>query len=150
MLSDSVEAIFARAKKVGRELGVDYAGAMTPAEAEVLRAQGEAVVVDVRTQPEWVFVGRVPDAIAVEWQSFPDMTVNPNFVAQLRESVAIDVPVLMLCRSGARSHLAAGAAAAAGFRAYNVLEGFEGDLDAARQRGNVNGWRVRGLPWVQS
>ncbi|MFZ9677621.1 MAG: rhodanese-like domain-containing protein, partial [Quisquiliibacterium sp.] len=38
----------------------------------------------------------------------------------------------------------------AGFkRVYNVLHGFEGDLDESRQRGKLNGWRFEGLPWEQ-
>jgi hypothetical protein len=32
---------------------------------------------------------------------------------------------------------------------FNVLEGFEGDLDDNYQRGRLNGWRTHGLPWVQ-
>jgi hypothetical protein len=32
----------------------------------------------------------------------------------------------------------------------NVTEGFEGDLDAEGHRGNLNGWRARGLAWRQS
>jgi hypothetical protein len=31
-----------------------------------------------------------------------------------------------------------------------VAEGYEGDLDAARHRGSVNGWKGRGLPWRQT
>jgi rhodanese-related sulfurtransferase len=61
-----------------------------------------------------------------------------------------DQPVLLLCRSGKRSVLAAEAAAKAGFTAvFNVLEGFEGELDAAHQRGRADGWRFHRLPWVQ-
>jgi rhodanese-related sulfurtransferase len=58
--------------------------------------------------------------------------------------------VLLLCRSGNRSALAAEAAAKAGFtQVFNVLEGFEGELDAAQRRGASNGWRFHGLPWIQ-
>jgi len=58
---------------------------------------------------------------------------------------------MFLCRSGVRSHNAGQKAAAAGFTsALNILEGFEGDLDADQRRGRVGGWRAAGLPWVQS
>ena len=55
-----------------------------------------------------------------------------------------DAVVLLLCRSGKRSALAAEVATKAGFRqVFNVLEGFEGDLDARQQRGHGNGWRFQ-------
>jgi hypothetical protein len=42
-------------------------------------------------------------------------------------------------------------AANAGYaQAFNILEGFEGDLDAQQQRGRIGGWRKAGLPWIQS
>ena len=37
-----------------------------------------------------------------------------------------------------------------GLQAYNILEGFEGDPDAQAHRGQLGGWRKRGLPWQQS
>jgi hypothetical protein len=46
--------------------------------------------------------------------------------------------------------LAAEAATRAQFaNAFNVLEGFEGDIDIERRRGRVGGWRFHGLPWIQ-
>ncbi|HEX8962546.1 MAG TPA: rhodanese-like domain-containing protein, partial [Rhodocyclaceae bacterium] len=56
--------------------------------------------------------------------------------------------LLLVCRSGQRSHDAAAQLAAEGFATFNVLEGFEGDKNAASQR-TTNGWKVRGLPWYQ-
>ena len=57
---------------------------------------------------------------------------------------------MFLCRSGVRSHAAAEAATREGWTAYNILEGFEGDKDAAQHRNSVGGWRKAGLPWTQS
>jgi len=127
-----------------------YAGALTPQEAyEVLQLAPGAKLVDVRTRAEWTWVGRVPDAVEIEWQSWPDGRANPNFVAQLRQQTDPEAIVLFLCRSGARSHNAATLAGASGWTAsYNVLEGFEGDKDARGQRGQVGGWRKAGLPWI--
>ena len=131
--------------------GLPYAGALTPEEAyAVLNALPNAVLVDVRTQAEWNFVGGVPGAVCIEWKSFPGMQPNPDFLAQLQARAPADAPVLFLCRSGARSHDAAIAATAAGYaHCYNVLEGFEGDRDAHGHRGALNGWQAAGLPWQQ-
>jgi rhodanese-related sulfurtransferase len=134
----------------GRKMGLRYAGALLPAEAHALMSAG-AKLVDVRTQPELVYVGKVPRSVTVEWQTYPCNRPNPEFLAELAASVSKDEPVMFLCRSGARSHAAADAATQAGWReCYNVLEGFEGDKDAAQHRNAVGGWRKAGLPWTQS
>jgi rhodanese-related sulfurtransferase len=127
-----------------------------------LSQQPNAVIVDVRTTAEWSFVG-LPDVSSlgkapfkVEWQTFPSMVVNPNFVADLTsvlsaEGVDKDAPIYYLCRSGARSKAAAQAMIQAGWsNAYNIAGGFEGGLDPASRRGTVNGWKAAGLPWNQS
>jgi rhodanese-related sulfurtransferase len=134
----------------GRRLGLNYAGALLPAEAHALMQSGAALV-DVRTQPELVYVGKVPGSVAVEWQTYPGNRPNPGFLDQLAAAVPKDQPVMFLCRSGARSHAAAEAATRAGWReCYNILEGFEGDKDAQQHRNTVGGWRKAGLPWTQS
>ncbi|HEU4646954.1 MAG TPA: rhodanese-like domain-containing protein [Burkholderiales bacterium] len=144
-----LEAIRQRASQRARELQLPYAGALTPAEAHALLQAG-AKLVDVRTKPELMYVGRVPGSVLVEWQTYPGNAPNPGFVAQLAAAVEPGDTLMFLCRSGVRSHAAAAAAAEAGWRdSYNILEGFEGDRDPAQQRGNLNGWRKAGLPWVQ-
>ena len=146
----SVEAIKKAAAERARNLGLSYAGALLPAEAHILMQAG-ARLVDVRTQPELLYVGKVPGSVTVEWQTYPGSRPNADFLGQLAAAVPKDQPVMFLCRSGARSHAAAAAAAQAGWReCYNVLEGFEGDKDAAQHRNTVGGWRKAGLPWVQS
>jgi len=138
------------ARERGKKLGLDYAGALFPAEAHKLMQAG-AKLVDVRTKPELQYVGKIPGSLAVEWQTYPGSRENPEFLAELAAAVPKDQPVMFICRSGARSHSAADAATRAGWReAYNVLEGFEGDKDAAQHRNSVGGWRKAGLPWVQS
>jgi rhodanese-related sulfurtransferase len=144
-----VAAIKRRAEERKRELGLPYAGALTPAEAHALMQSG-AKLVDVRTRPEVLYVGRVPGSVLVEWQTYPGNAPNPDFLAQLSREVEPGDTLMFLCRSGHRSHWAAAAAADAGWPdSYNVLEGFEGDKDPAQQRGRLNGWRKAGLPWVQ-
>ena len=110
---------------------------------------GEAVLVDVRTDAEREWVGKVPGAVAVAWKQWPGMAANQNFDAELRAVVPEGRKVVLLCRSGVRSVAAAQRAAGLGIEAYNILEGFEGDVDANGQRGQLGGWRKRGLPWHQ-
>jgi rhodanese-related sulfurtransferase len=150
-VEETHEEIFARASERALAMGLTYAGALTPHEAWQLQAAGAATLVDVRTFAEWEFVGRVPDSMLIEWRRLGEQKPNAAFVQQLRGNVDFGEAVLFLCRSGVRSHHAAETAARAGFeRAYNVLEGFEGDLDAERHRGTAGGWRFHGLPWIQS
>ncbi|MDV6268310.1 rhodanese-like domain-containing protein [Rhodococcus sp. AD45-ID] len=138
---------------------MSYAGDLTPEQAwELLRENPEAVLVDVRTDAEWKYVG-IPDvtslgnsAVQIEWVSYPNGARNDNFVDELKESGVVPgsgKPVIFLCRSGQRSIGAAESATAAGIGpSYNVLDGFEGGLDADGHRGVV-GWRAIGLPWRQ-
>jgi rhodanese-related sulfurtransferase len=134
----------------GRTLGLRYAGALLPQEAHRLMQAGVKLV-DVRTQPELSYVGRIPGAATVEWQTWPGGLPNPEFLAELAAIAPKNQPIMFLCRSGARSHAAAEAALQAGWReAYNVLEGFEGDKDGEQHRNTRNGWRKAGLPWTQS
>jgi rhodanese-related sulfurtransferase len=132
------------------ELSLSYAGALTPQEAyEIWQLAPGARLVDIRTRAEWVWVGRIPGAVEIEWQNWPEAQINPHFLAQLRQQVDHEALLLFVCRSGVRSHHAAVAATEAGWSGcYNVLEGFEGDKDANGQRGKLGGWRRAGLPWT--
>lgn len=136
-----------------------------PAEAwTALKQDPTAQLVDVRTRPEWSFVG-IPDlsslgrnAILAEWRSFPDMQICADFAEDLLGAFGTDVPqqLFFICRSGARSMEAAREIASTcsnrgiSTRCVNVAEGFEGDLDDDRHRGQANGWKARGLSWQQS
>jgi rhodanese-related sulfurtransferase len=138
-----------KARERGQKMKLAYAGALLPAEANALMQSG-AKLVDVRTEAELHYVGSVPGTDAIEWNTYPDGTRNPEFLNQLADTVPKDVPVMFLCRSGVRSHQAAIAATQAGWKeAYNILEGFEGDKDANGHRGTLGGWRKAGLPWIQ-
>lgn len=148
----AVKDILDKAADRGRQMGISYAGALTPAEAhEVWRNAAGATLVDVRTRAEWDYVGRIPGAVEIELLTYPGNRPNAGFVTELQSKVDKDAPVLFICRSGGRSHNAAMLATQAGFRAaYNVLEGFEGDRDAQGHRNRTGGWRAAGLPWTQS
>ena len=138
-----------KAKARADELDLSYAGALTPAEAwEIWQNAPGATLVDVRTRAEWDWVGRIPNAVEIEWQDYPGGQPNPDFLAQLKRQVDPESVVMFICRSGVRSHNAASLATEAGFSScYNVLEGFEGNVDASGQRGKLGGWRFAGLPW---
>lgn len=137
------------AQERGRELGLPYAGALTPQEAHaVWRLAPGAKLVDVRTRAEWDWVGRIPGAIEIEWMSYPDNRPNSHFLSQLKQQVDREALLMFICRSGARSHNAAALVGEALRNdCYNVLEGFEGDKDANGQRDQLGGWRHAGLPW---
>lgn len=134
---------------------LEYAGDISVQDAWD-RLKSGARLVDVRTVAEWNFVG-LPDlgssqVHCVEWQGFPTGAQNPGFVAQVEAELGTDktAPVLLLCRSGARSRAAAIALTRAGYaQAFNVAGGFEGDIDADGHRGKRTGWKAAGLPWRQ-
>jgi rhodanese-related sulfurtransferase len=141
---------------------VGYAGDLLSADAYGFLARDAAsVLIDVRTQAEWAWVG-VPDLEALgkaplylEWQSFPSMQVDANFATRLSamlESAGVKhgAPLIFLCRSGARSRHTAIAMTSAGWTpCFNISDGFEGPLDSSRRRSAISGWKAAGLPWTQ-
>ena len=147
-----ISDILISAQERAREMNLQYEGALLPAEAfQILTDAPAAKLVDVRTHAELEFVGMVPGAVHIEWQTWPNGELNPNFIAQLKTQVDQEALVIFICRSGARSHLAAAAATQAGYLdCYNMLQGFEGRKDEAGHRNSVEGWRAAGLPWKQN
>jgi len=132
-----------------------HKGNISPKEAyERLANNPNAVLVDVRTGPEWTFVGvpAVERLIQLSWQEYPAMRVNPSFMEEIgKTGLPKDTEFLFICRSGARSAAAASALTAAGYsNCWNVAEGFEGDRDEIGHRATVGGWKAAGLPWGQS
>ena len=127
-----------------------YAGDVTPSEAFAWWQSGEAVLVDVRTDAEREWVGFVPGAMTVAWKQWPGMAVSPDFDERLKAAVPAGKKAVLLCRSGVRSIAAAKRATELGIEAYNIREGFEGDPNGQAHRGDVGGWRFRGLPWRQN
>ena len=130
---------------------MSYAGDLSPHDAWAKLEQG-AILVDVRTEGEWAHIG-IPDTKATEndplfiqWNLVGGIP-NTRFIEELKQQApdAEGTELVFLCRSGQRSISAAIAATQAGFTAYNVLEGFEGDPDRYGER-TINGWKNRGLP----
>jgi rhodanese-related sulfurtransferase len=127
---------------------------LLPKEAyEFLRNTPQALLIDCRSEMEYLFVGHSAGALHVSWNDGPDWEVNPHFVGQVKKLAGTNHahrPILLICRSGNRSVEAGEALEQAGFTdVYNVLHGFEGDLDEQHHRGSKNGWRFEGLPWEQ-
>lgn len=142
--------ILDNARQRAAQDGLPYAGSVSPRDAWALFTSGEAVLIDVRTAEERKFVGHVPETKHVAWLTGLSLSRNPRFVRELESKAGKDEVVLLLCRSGKRSAAAAEAAAKGGFKnVFNILEGFEGDLDETQRRGAFNGWRHAGLPWIQ-
>ncbi len=125
---------------------------LTPRQAhEFLQSTPEAVFIDVRSDIEHMFVGHPEGAMLIPWIDGPDWEINPDFVAQVKKAASSNRPVVLICRSGKRSMDAGFALEQAGLNEiYNVLHGFEGDLDENHHRNSVNGWRHDGLPWTQT
>lgn len=125
---------------------------------------GQAVILDVRTPEEYVYVGHPEMAVNVpvmvgtgkydaEAKSY-GMAPNGKFVEQVSRKIGKDKTILVLCRSGQRAAAAVNLLAKAGYAdVYNVVDSFEGDMvkdpesvyDGKRMR---NGWKNLGLPWT--
>ena len=147
-------SILAAAKQRGQDGALPYAGAVTPTEAfTLIQADSNVTLVDVRTNAERDWVGRVsiaePQHKSVQWNLYPGGTPNPDFLQQLSAVAGKDTTILFLCRSGVRSRHAAKLATENGYtQCYDILEGFEGDKDTDGHRKSVGGWCKTGLPWA--
>lgn len=136
-----------------------YAGEVTTKEAwDFLASHPTAALVDVRSQPEWAFTG-LPDlsslgkkALQISWKLYPSFETNQQFATQITgEGLGADTPIFFLCKTGGRSLDAACAMAQLGYRyCFNIMHGFEGDLDGHQHRGTINGWKASSLPWKQA
>lgn len=135
-----------------------YAGDKSVTETYAdLKANADAVLIDVRTVAEWQFVG-VPDLsdtgrdpLFINWQVYPQMEIFADFAGEAaRQGIKAGQPIYLLCRSGVRSRSAAIALTEAGYGpCYNIADGFEGNKDSGGHRGKVGGWKANGLPWQQ-
>ena len=124
---------------------------------ERLSEESSSYLVDVRTKPEWLFVG-LPDlqslnkqTICVSWHMYPEMEINENFKSEILESgINKQDTIFLICRSGNRSYDAAEFLASRGFtNCFNVTDGFEGGNNPNHQRSTIDGWKYYKLPWKQ-
>ena len=114
-------------------------------------------LIDIRTKPEWEFIG-VPDlsslnkkTIFISWLVYPEMRINSYFEKQINESnIEKNDKLFFICRSGRRSFQAAKFLSHSGYNyCYNVSDGFEGKKNSLNQRSTINGWKFNNLPWNQ-
>ena len=127
--------------------------------AQLLHDDPRAILVDIRSSMEYLFVGHPVGAVHLPWIDEPDWEINPHFVAEVRKlmlgGAVCDVedgcaPIVLICRSGKRSLEAGKVLLEAGLsNIFHIDEGFEGELNDAHQRSSVGGWRFHGLPWEQ-
>lgn len=149
-INQHLKQILIQAQNFAIEHQLNYTGSLPPQAAWQLLQLENTVLVDVRTSEERKFVGYVAESIHIPWATGTAFNRNPRFIKMLENQVEKDQLILILCRSGQRSALAAEAAIAAGFQqVYNVLEGFEGELNDHNQRNQKNGWKSHQLPWQQ-
>jgi rhodanese-related sulfurtransferase len=133
----------------------DKVKTLSPKEAyKLLQEHPNAVLIDVRSHMEYLFVGHPAGAIHIPWIDEPDWKQNPHFLTQVRQTMlggaSGAAPVVLICRSGVRSLEAGKALIEAGVKdVYNVAEGFEGQMDEKHHRSSLGGWRYHGLPWEQ-
>lgn len=125
---------------------------------EICQQDPRALLIDIRSSMEYLFVGHPEGAVHVPWIDEPDWVVNPHFVTDVRKLMLGGViegdhssaPVILICRSGKRSKEAGQVLVEAGIpNVYNIDEGFEGDLDEHHHRSTLGGWRYHNLPWQQ-
>jgi rhodanese-related sulfurtransferase len=127
--------------------------------SQMLHDDPRAILIDIRSTMEYLFVGHPVGAVHLPWIDEPDWEINPHFVAEVRKlmlgGAVCDTeegcaPIVLICRSGKRSQEAGKVLLAAGLsNIYHIDEGFEGELNDLHQRSSVGGWRFHGLPWEQ-
>ena len=131
----------------------------SPEAWQIIQDNPRAVLIDVRSNMEFLFIGHPKGAISVPWIEEPHWTINPNFADEVRKVMlggvshlndVASAPVVLICRSGKRSLEAGKLLLKEGFTGvYNVTDGFEGELDDSHHRSTLGGWRFHGLPWEQ-
>lgn len=111
---------------------------------------GRVLFLDVRTPAELITSGSTQlmdgnDPVMIEPAVGTQLEPNPDFTARAGRWLAAkglskSDPVVLMCRGGNRSALAANLLTAAGFaQVYSVADGFDGS--------GADGWKNAGLPW---
>lgn len=142
-----------------KSLDENHLNSLTPQEAkDILDADPRALLIDIRSAMEYLFVGHPKGCIHVSWIDEPDWEVNPHFLKEIHKLLLGGVsghdancpPIILICRSGKRSKEAGDLLLTSGMKnVCHINEGFEGNLDENHHRGSLGGWRMRGLPWEQ-
>lgn len=92
-----------------------------------------ALLVDTRTDPQRAEQGELPGALVID-RTVLEWRLDPASAARIPEAVDYDVEIVVVCRQGYSSSLAAASLRALGlWRATDLIGGFEA-------------WRRAGLP----
>tara|TARA_B100000780_G_scaffold268201_1_gene225933 strand:+ start:67 stop:444 length:378 start_codon:yes stop_codon:yes gene_type:complete len=102
-------------------------------------------LLDVRTQEEWDNIGR-PDGEKLDLKTHfitivrsPDPSANKDFIEEVKKKVDAKKQLLVMCKAGGRSMMAAQLLSQENIVCINVSDGFEGNGENA-------GWKNEGLP----
>ena len=113
---------------------------------DYIKIKPNCVLLDVRTQKELDQIGK-PDGetiglktYLVPFQFGEERVFNENFVQEFKNlNIGKDQEILIICRSGNRSQLAAELLSKEDYTCSNISDGFEGNNE------NV-GWKKSELP----
>ena len=102
-------------------------------------------LLDVRTQEEWDSVGK-PDGEKLGLKTHfvtivrsPDPSANKGFVEDVKKKIDPNKQLLIICKAGGRSMMAAQLLSQEQVKCINISDGFEGN-------GESLGWKGENLP----
>ena len=102
-------------------------------------------LLDVRTQEEWDNIGR-PDGENLGLKTHfitivrsPDPAANKEFIEEVKKVIDPNKDLLVMCKAGGRSMMAAQLLFQEKINCINISDGFEGNGENA-------GWKNEGLP----
>ena len=102
-------------------------------------------LLDVRTQKEWDDIGK-PDGEKLGLKTHfvtivrsPDPNANKEFIEEVKKKIDSDKQLLIICKAGGRSMMAAQLLSQESIECINISDGFEGN-------GENVGWKNEGLP----
>ena len=104
-------------------------------------------LLDVRTQDEWDNIGK-PDGEKLSLKTHfvtivrsPDPSANKVFVEEVKNKIDPKKQLLVICKAGGRSMMAAQLLSQENITCINISDGFEGNGENA-------GWKNEGLPSI--
>jgi len=102
-------------------------------------------LLDVRTQDEWDNIGK-PDGENLGLKTHfitivrsPDPAANKEFIEEVKKVIDPNKDLLVMCKAGGRSMMAAQLLFQEKINCINISDGFEGNGENA-------GWKNEGLP----
>jgi rhodanese-related sulfurtransferase len=127
---------------------------------EKLCINQNSVLIDIRTNEEFENIGIVDDknfcnkSVLLPYLIGSEMNINPDFLPNLLFKIdqindaKNKAELFFICRSGGRSNSAAEIIKQIGYKnIFNIIKGFEGDVNERGERSKINGWIVENLPW---